>query len=449
MNNLGLGQELNLSQTLELMLSPRMIQMLKILNLSYVELVEEIEQKSEENVMLEVERPDRLLEYLKHISMERIPKKAISAEELPGIETLADTSENLEDHLLKQLDIEDFDEKERKIAETLIGNIDPRGYLPTYKEVSAALMKELNVSRDEIDAVLEIIQDLEPDGVGARDLKECLLIQIREYNFENEELEQLLIKAVKNHLDDLAEKRFDKISRSLNITKEGAEKLAKFIKSNLNPSPGSIYVETAPCVIPSFSLEKEKGKFKIINLEKDYGPVLKISSVYEKMLKDPKTDAKSMEFLKAKLEAAKDFIENIAKRHGTIEKILDRIVKTQSENLESGEAQLNPLMQKDIANELGLHPSTISRAISNKYIQTPRGVILLKVLCPREVKGITSKKIQKFIEDTINSEDKKQPLTDDEIAEKLKSEGLDLERRTVASYRKKLGIEIASKRVKF
>lgn len=446
MNKLGLGHELNLSQTLELMLSPRMIQMLKILNLSYVELVEEIEQKSEENVMLEVERPDRLLEYLKHISTERIPKKAISAEELPGIETLADTSENLEDHLLKQLDLEELDEKERKIAETLIGNIDPRGYLTTYKEVSAALMKELSVSRDDIDGVLEIIQDLEPDGVGARDLKECLLIQIREYNFENEDLEQLLIKAVKDHLDDLAEKRFDKISRALSITKEGAEKLAEFIKSNLNPSPGSIYVEAAPCVIPSFSLEKEKGKFKIINLERDYGPVLKISSVYEKMLKDPKTDAKSMEFLKEKLEAAKDFIENISKRHETIEKILDRIVKTQSENLESGDAQLSPLMQKDIAGELGLHPSTISRAISNKYIQTPRGLILLKILCPREVKGITSNKIQKLIKELIVAEDKKRPLTDDEIAEKLKAEGLKLERRTVASYRKKLGFEIASKR---
>lgn len=449
MNKLGLGHELNLSQTLEMMLSPRMIQMLKILNLSYVELVEEIEQKSEENVMLELERPDRLLEYLKHISTERIPKKAISAEELPGIETLADTSENLEDHLLKQLDLEELDEKERKIAETLIGNIDPRGYLTTYKEVSGALMKELNVSRDDIDAVLEIIQDLEPDGVGARDLKECLLIQVREYNFENEELEVLLIKAIKDHLDDLAEKKFDKISRSLNITKEGAEKLAEFIKNNLNPSPGSICVEAAPCVIPSFSLEKEKGKFKIINLEKDYGPVLKISSVYEKMLKDPKTDAKSMGFLKEKLEAAKDFIENIAKRHETIEKILDRIVRTQSENLESGKAQLNPLMQKDIANELGLHPSTISRAISNKYIQTPRGLILLKILCPREVKGMTSNKIQKLIKELILSEDKKRPLTDDEIAEKLKSEGLKLERRTVASYRKKLGFEIASKRVKF
>jgi RNA polymerase sigma-54 factor len=447
MNKLGLGHELNISQTLEMMLSPRMIQMLKILNLSYIELVEEIEQKSEENVMLELERPDRLLEYLKHISSERIPKKEIAFEELPGIETLADTSEDLEDHLLKQLGLEELDEKERKIAETLIGNIDPRGYLTTYKEISEALKKELRVVQEDIDGVLEIIQGFEPDGIGARDLKECLLIQVREHSFESDELEEILIKAIEHHLDDLAEKNFDKIAKALNIPKDGAAKLAEFIKNNLNPSPGSIYAETLPCVIPSFSLIKEKDKLKVMNLEKDYGPVIKISPVYEKMLKDPKTDAKSMEFLKEKLEAAKDFIENIAKRHETIGKILDTIVKKQSGHLESEKNQLNPLMQKDIAKELGLHPSTISRAISNKYIQTPRGVIMLKVLCPREVKGVTSRNIQKLIKDIIASEDKKRPLSDDEISDKLKEEGLTIERRTVASYRKKLALEIASKRV--
>jgi len=449
MNKLGLGHELNISQTLEMMLSPRMIQMLKILNLSYVELVEEIERKSEENVMLEIERTDRLLEYLKHISSERIPKQKIAFEELPGIETLADTSENLEDHLLKQLGLEELDDKERKIAETLIGNIDPRGYLTTYKEVSEALKKELRVDQEKIDGVLEIIQGFEPDGIGARDLKECLLIQVREHSFESDELEEILIKAIERHLDDLAEKNFDKIAKALNIPKDGVAKLAEFIKNNLNPSPGSIYAETVPCVIPSFSLIKEKDKLKVTNLEKDYGPVIKISPVYEKMLKDPKTDAKSMEFLKEKLEAAKDFMENIAKRHETIGKILEMIVKKQSGYLESEKAQLNPLMQKDIAKELGLHPSTISRAISNKYIQTPRGVIMLKVLCPREVKGVTSRNIKELIKDIIVSEDKKHPLSDDEISDKLKEEGLSIERRTIASYRKKLGLEIASKRVKF
>jgi RNA polymerase sigma-54 factor len=449
MNNLSFNNEMNLSHTLELMLSPRMIQMLRMLNLSYVELVEEIEKKSEENVMLELDRPDRLLEYLKHISTERISKKEIAHEELPGIETLADTAETLEDHLLKQLDLEELDEKQRKTAETLIGSIDARGFLLNYTQVSAAIKKELGVSQKDIDDVLETIQDLEPDGVGARDLKECLLIQIREQNFESEELEELLIKAVSDHLKDLAEKNYDRIAKALKIEKDGAQKLAEFIKNNLNPNPGSMFAERLPCVIPSFSLVKDKDKYKAVNLEKTYGPSLKISPVYEKMLKDPKTDAKSLEFLKEKLEAAKDFLENISKRHETIEKIMALIISTQSGSFEGDKQKLNPLMQKDIAKELGLHPSTISRAISNKYIQTPRGIILLKTLCPREIKGTTGKKILKLIEDMIKAEAKKNPLTDDDIAEKLKNDGLSLERRTIALYRKKLGIEIASKRVKF
>ena len=449
MNKLGLGHELNISQTLELMLSPRMIQMLKILNLSYVELAEEIEQGSEENVMLEIERPDRLLEYLKHISTERVSKKEIAFEELPGIETLADTAETLPDHLLKQLDLEETDERKRKTAESLIGNIDARGYLLNYKEVSGAIKKELKVSQEEIDDALEMIQDFEPEGVGARSLKECLLIQVREHNFESDELEEMLIRAIEDHLDDIAEKNFDKIAKALKIPRDGAVKLAEFIKNNLNPNPGSLFAERLPCVIPSFSIVKEKDGYKVINLERTYGPVLKISPVYEKMLKDPSTDAKSIEFLRDKFEAAKDFLENIAKRHETIEKILNLIIKTQSHYFETGTPQLNPLMQKDMAREFGLHPSTISRAVSNKYIQTPRGIILLKVLCPREVKGLTGKKIQKLIEDILISEDKKHPLTDGEIAEQLKAKGLDLERRTVASYRQKLGFEIASKRVKF
>jgi RNA polymerase sigma-54 factor len=449
MNKMGLGHELNISQTLEIMLSPRMIQMLRMLNLSYVELVEEIEKKSEENVMLELERPDRLLEYLKHISTERISKKEIASEELPGIETLADTSETLEVHLLKQLDLEETDEKEKKIAEALIGNIDQRGYIANYAEVSGTIKKELNTSQDEIDNVLKIIQGFEPEGVGARDLKECLLIQVREHNFESEDLEKILKKAIGSHLDDFAKKDFDRIAKALKIPKDGAVKLAEFIKNNLNPDPGSMFADRIPCVIPSFSIVKEKNKYKAVNLEKSYGPKLTISPVYEKMLKDPKTDAKSIEFLREKLEAAKDFLENIAKRHETIEKIMEMMITTQSAYFDGGKIDLKPLMQKNIAKELGLHPSTISRAVSSKYIQTPRGIILLKVLCPRDIKGLTGERIRKLIQDMVDSEDKKNPLSDDEIAEKLKSEGLSLQRRTVASYRKKMGIEIASKRVKF
>ncbi len=449
MNQLGLGHELNISQTLEMMLSPRMIQMLKMLNLSYMDLVAEIEQKSEENVMLEIEKPDRLLEYIKHISSERIPKNVIPGEELPGIETLADTAGTLSDHLLKQLDLEDVEGKKRKIGEELIGSIDKRGYILNYPEVCKNIISELKTSQKIIDEVLETIQTFDPEGVGARDLKECLLIQVREQNFQSPDLEDLLVKVIGNHLEDLANREFDKIAKALKIPRDGVEKLAEFIKNNLNPNPGNMFSDEPRCVVPSFSIKKEKGKYVVVNLEKTYGPILKINSTYEKMLSDPKTDAKTIEFIRVKLQAAKDFLENISKRHETTEKIMNMIVEKQSSFFDDEKTQLHPLMQKDIADVLGLHPSTISRAISNKYIQLPRGIILLKILCPRDVKGLTSENIKKMIEDLIKNEDKRSPLGDDQIAEKLKEQGVNLERRTVAAYRQRSGLEIASKRVKF
>jgi len=447
MNKLGLGQEMNIAQTLEMVLSPRMIQMLKLLNMTYMDLMEEIERESEENVMLEIERHDRLLEYLKQIGSERIPKKEITHEDLPGIETLADTTQTLEEHLLKQLDLEETGEKERKIAEVLISNIDDRGFIKNYEQVSETIKKELNVTQKKIDSILEMIQGFEPEGVGARDLKECLVIQVHEYNFETPELEGLLIKAIKDHLEDLAEKSFDKISKSLKIPLDGAVKLAEFIKNNLNPDPGSDFAEKVTCIIPSFTIKKEKDSYKVVNLEKTYGPVIKLSSNYEKMLKDPKSDAETVKFLKGKLESAKDFLENIEKRHKTIEEILNVIIESQSRFFESDSSQLAPLMQKDIADKFGLHPSTVSRAISNKYIQTPRGILSLKYLCPRDIRGLTSENIQKLIGDIIKNEDKASPLDDEQIAEKIRAEGITIKRRTVAAYRQKLGIDISSKRM--
>jgi RNA polymerase sigma-54 factor len=449
MINMELSHSLDIQQTLEMMLSPRMLQMLKVLNLSYADLVEEITQKTEENVMLELEKPDRLFEYLKAISTEKIPGSKLVGEELPGVEALADTHEDLSSHLLDQIKLEDLSDTEERIAELMIDGLDEHGYIKDYPALCDVIQKELDVTQGEIDDVLEIVQALEPEGVAARSLKECLLIQINEYNFDSPQLKEILKKAVDKHLEDFADRDLDKVAKSLKITAEGAASLAEFIKKNLNPDPASIYNTASPCVVPSFFIKKEKGKYIAVNLEKQYGPVIKISAQYEKMLNDPKTDAKTMEFLKARLYAAKDFLENINKRHETIAKIMDRIVGTQEDFFEGTQLQMKPLMQKDIADELGLHPSTISRAISNKYIQTPKGVFRLKFLCPRDIKGMTSSQISKLVEEAISSESSASPATDDKIVEKLAEKGINIKRRTVASYRKKLGIGPTAKRVKF
>jgi RNA polymerase sigma-54 factor len=351
--------------------------------------------------------------------------------------------------LLQQLDLEDVPEEERRIAEIMIGNMDDNGYLKDFDGIKEKIQTELSTTDEAIEDALALIQTFEPEGVGARSLKECLLIQIREYEFESEELEKVLTKAVEDHLEDLANKEFDKIAKAMKIPKDGVSYIAEFIKNNLSPDPAARFNQSAPCVIPSFFIKKEKDKYVAVNLEKRYGPVIKISGQYEKMLRDPKTDAKTVEFLKNKLIAAKDFLENIEKRHKTIEKIMDRIIHTQKSFFEKGEIEMTPLLQKDIADELGIHPSTISRAISNKHIQTPKGIFRLKFLCPRDIRGLTSKNIGGKIENIIKNEAKNKPLTDSDIRELLKADGINIKRRTVAAYRKKLGIGITGKRVKF
>ncbi|MCX5726517.1 MAG: RNA polymerase factor sigma-54 [Candidatus Saganbacteria bacterium] len=432
--------EPKLEQTLELILSPQMLQMLKILNLPYIELVEEIKKEAEENVMLEVERKDALFEYIKFLTSDKKIRKEADFSEIAGLENIKDTSRTLIEHLMDQLKLENMDETYMEIGETLINNIDKRGYLTNYNEVREEIMKDLDVSRPTVDKMLKVIQDFEPDGVGSRDLKECLLIQVREYNFENEELQDILEKAISKHLEDLGKKNYAKIARSLGIKEDGVKHLAEFIKENLNPAPGSYFQEAANHIIPSFAVEKEKGKYKIISLEKHYGPLLKISPEYMRMLEDPKTDKETKEFLMKKLESAKALMENLAKRYETGGKIMAIILEYQETFFEDGINWLKPLLQKEIAGKLGLHPSTISRAISEKHIQTPKGLFPIKFLCPRTYSGFSVPRIKAMIQEIIGKENKKKTLSDDEIKELLKAEGIKITRRTVAFHRKELHI---------
>jgi len=446
MIDLSQRMEQSLRQTLELALSPKVIQMLKILNLSYIELIEKIEKEAEENITLDVEKQDRLAAYINYIAQERVPKKDISGEELPGIETIESLPETLEEHLLRQLELEDLSPRYNDIAKYLIGSMDERGYIANYPEAKESIINKFKVSPPTVDKILRTVQGLEPEGVGARDLKECLLIQIEEYNFENDGLKNVLEKAVKHHLDDIAEKKFKKIADKLGISEEGAKNLGDFIRNNLNPNPGANFSVKTQTMIPSFTIEKLQGKYKISNLEKKYGPVLKINPKYQTMLADPSTDNETREFIQKKLESAKELLDNITRRHDTLEKILDIISGTQKTFFEKGAIWLNPLLQKDIAKTVGVHPSTISRALAGKFIQTPQGLFQMKYLCPREFKGHTVERIKKMVEQTVGSEGR--PLSDEEIKDLLQKQGISIERRTITEYRKVLNIPPSSKRNK-
>ncbi len=438
----------NLAQTLELLLSPRLLQMLKVLQLPYLEYVEQLTREAEENVMLEVERRDEYVEFLKYLTSDKKIRKEADFSEMPGLENIGRVEKTLEEHLLDQLEYADLEDGHKKIARELIENIDDQGYLLAYPQLRDRLMEKYSLSRPTVDKILKTVQTFEPDGVGARDLRECLLLQIDAYNFESAELEELLRKTVEDHLADLEAKDYGKIGAALGIPENGVLEIANFIKNNLNPRPGTLFGGEACQVIPSFAVEKKGKDYQVINLEDRYGPLIKLSPSYLKMLEDPKTDAKTREFLKDKLRHAKELMEDTAKRKETMEKIARRIVAEQKEFLDKGLIWLKPLSQKSLADEFGLHPSTISRTVAAKYVQTAHGLFPLKLLCPRGPKGLTAARLKAMIVELIGSENKEEPLSDEQLSKLMAEKGAELDRRTVAYYRKELKLPTAAERAK-
>ncbi|HTY13787.1 MAG TPA: RNA polymerase factor sigma-54 [Candidatus Omnitrophota bacterium] len=437
-----LSFEQNIEQALQLHLSPKMLAMLRVLQLSYCDMVAEVEKASEENPFVELEKPEALTEYLRYLESDRKAAKKLDKNEYPGIDTLKDVSRDLQSHLTEQLRLVELTEEEVKIGEYLLSFIDGRGYLNDYEKAKAEIAEKFKADAAVADKLLEVVQSFEPEGVGARDLKECLLIQLREMQFDNFELEELIGQIISDHLEDLGNREFKKIAEAVGITEAGVIEVAEFVRSNLNPHPAASFSGEERHVIPSFVVDKGQ----LVNLEERYGPKIKLSAEYQRMLKDKKTDAETVSFLKSKLTAAKDLMENLEKRGATISRIMQMIYEDQKNFFDKGASHLRPLPQKEIAARLGVHPSTISRAIAEKYIQTPKGMMPIKFLCSREVSGFSPAQIKKMISDLVAAEKKAEPMTDDDIKRELLERGARIERRTVASYRKELGIPSYSER---
>ncbi|MCX5749496.1 MAG: RNA polymerase factor sigma-54 [Candidatus Saganbacteria bacterium] len=447
----GQNMFLDISLNINLMLNPRMLQMLNVLNLPYAELVEKIKTEAEENPLIEIERRDAMIEYLRYHSstpLKETPSGLPEEGSEAGFEHYIQKGVELVPHLMSQAGLLDISEKEKEIVTELIKHLDINGYIRDWESVSPAVMSALGAAEKEIEEALGLLQGLEPDGIGARDLKECLLIQISEYDFEDETLVKLLKKAVSSHLDEIASRDLAAISKSLDITEEGALQICDFIKNNLTPYPGAAFSSSATPAIPSFSVKKEGPEIKLVNLETRYGPVIKLSPQYLKMLKDPGTDAATVSFIKEKIDKANELIEQLAKRGETLEKIAVEITEKQKDYLFGKSAHPAPLLQKSISAKFGIHPSTVSRAVSEKYIETPKGVISLKSLCPKEILGTTTNSLREKVLQLISAEDNKAPLSDSDIQRLLSARGFDIKRRTVTDYRKKLSIGTVAERKK-
>lgn len=367
-----------------------------------------------------------------------------SDEDFPQFENMVTRTESLAEHLKWQIRMEDLSPNDLFLAELIIHNINDDGFL---EEPLEKILESSEMNLDRGKEILKIIHRLDPVGCGTSSTKEALMIQAEHL----EETPFSLVKIIQLHLEDLYRNDFDLIQKKLQISLEEL-KLCEQILSNLNPRPGrQISSEEPQYIVPDIYVREVAGEF-IVEINNDGIPDLKISKQYKSLLQQPNQDSKSKEFVKDKLRSAVWLLKSIENRQKTIEKVANAIVKFQPDFLSRGREFMRPMILKDVAQEIGMHESTVSRVTTNKYMHTPMGVYELKYFFNSGVgskqggEGITGEVIKMKVKSFISKEDKKNPLSDDKLVLLLKECGMDLARRTVAKYRDELGILSSSKR---
>ncbi len=450
-----LSYNLNLEQTQKLILTPELRQAIQLLQYNSLELNEYLTKELQENPMLEMERAtgdfesvtidtnepefdwkDFAEKYDDISYRQQIDKN----HENKNIEAYISYDPTLREHLMSQLSVLKIGDLDRKIAEYLINNIDDNGYMTMATEEIA---EQINISVEKVEKVLELVQTFEPTGVGARNLKECLLLQVGEMSNE------IIINLIENHLEDIANNRILKISKEYNLSPQAVQNAFDFIRT-LEPKPGRMFKGNSDIryIIPDATIQFVDGEYIII--VNDYtGPRLKINNFYRSILKDG-GDSKTTEFLQDKFNSAMWIIRSIEQRRQTIYKVVESILKFQYNFFENGEKALVPLTLKDVADDIGMHESTISRATNGKYVQTPRGLYELKYFFSAglsSVQGdVSSVSVKSMIKDIIEKENSKKPLSDQQISNLLKEKGTKISRRTVAKYREEMNIPASNLR---
>ena len=476
---LQLKQSLSLSQ--QLIMTPQLQQAIKLLQLSRLELLETITQEMETNPLLDEQAPgdsdsdnNEITEDVPASSDEQDTKEVrieedarndevdwesylseyntgwadtpYQGKEAPAFENMNQEKTSLNSHLMWQLSLSHLNEKQREIGIQIIGNIDDDGYLQITIE---ELIESTGSNEEEILYTLETIQNFDPVGVGARDTRECLLIQARFQNLEGTVVEKMIME----HMDNLENKRYDKIAKNLSISIPEVLSAVEII-TNLEPKPGRLYNEDDTIYIsPDIYVFKVGDDYEIV-LNEDGLPKLKINNYYKEILNDndsSDTDEKTKEYILDKMKSAAWLIKSIHQRQRTIYKVTESIVQFQRKFFDHGVTHLKPLVLRDVAEHIQMHESTISRVTTNKYVHTPQGVFELKyffnsAINSMEGDSIASESVKEHIRNIIKSEDKSRPYSDQEVADLLKNHNIDVARRTVAKYRETLGILPSRKR---
>lgn len=352
----------------------------------------------------------------------------------------------LPEYLLSQLHMTDLSEKEIVIGEYIIWNINEVGYLTYDLDLIAT---NLEVTIEEVEKVLKIIQKFDPPGIGARDLQECLLIQLT----ETAEPNKLAIIVIKDHFDDFKNKRFEKIAKKMGISIDEFKQVLNLI-TKLNPKPGEGYQSLYDnSITPDVIVQKDDDDFKVILNDWNI-PHLRINNSYRKLLLDKKnTPKKTKEFIKNRLESARWLINSIHQRRATIVKVVEAIIERQRDFFDRGSMYLKPMILKDIADEIGMDISTVSRVTNGKYVQTDYGVYELKHFFSEKIRrddgeDVSNKEIKNRIREIIDNENSKKTYNDQKIVEMLQQEGFNIARRTVAKYREQMMIPVSRLRRK-
>lgn len=456
--------ELKQTQKLSPVLTQQLQQAIRLLQLSKLELVEAIEQEVKENPILEVgeeetsreeaQRSEREQEETREEKqeMEELLERFSPSEEFipredkdaPDYENMVRKTYNLRDHLRWQVGLSEFNPRERLVAEWIIENIDDNGYLIcSLEEIS----KDSGFSVEELGPVLKKAQKLEPTGVGARDLKECILLQYDAAGEKDPVLESIII----DHFDLFQHNNLKGILKatghSLERVKEAFEKIKSF-----DPKPGRNFSdELTSYIVPDIYVVKTEDGFDIA-LNNDDIPELRMSRYYLELVTNKKVGGDTKKYIKNKMKQAEWFIKSIQQRQRTLYLVAQSIVNFQREFFENGLRSLRPLILKDVAQDVGVHESTVSRITTSKYMSTPHGVYELKFFFPTSInKGegdpLSTNVVMDFIMEFIKKEDKRKPMTDDEIAHILKSRhDINIARRTVAKYREILNIRSSRER---
>jgi RNA polymerase sigma-54 factor len=474
-------------------LAPRMIQSMEILQLPALALQERIEQEMNENPLLEQQEVDpltpeeteeespsqdsrseeekELVVDNDHDNQEDFERLQNMISELPNtfdesfrrsanriqedsdrrhdlMANAVSRPESLNDFLLHQLSEMDIDDRIEQIAERIISTLDARdgGYLRT---PLADLLPAGHTPEDLklAETALQVVQSLEPAGIAARKLSECLLMQIKPSFPHFEEMQTL----IESHLEDLAENRLPQIARKTGYSIE----LIQTVRDELhvlNPKPGAAFMETyVPTVTPDIILEQDDSGQYQVRLDDDRVPALYISEYYRRRLQDPECTAEEREFIKAKINSAQWLIDSIEQRRSTLTKVAQAIVEHQKRFLDEGPEAIEPLKMQQIADKVGVHVTTVSRAVDDKWIQTPRGILPLKRFFvggtqTEDGDDVAWDTIRLKLQELIDKEDKSDPHSDEKLVDELKKAGMTVARRTVTKYRKRMGIPSSRQR---